>query len=240
MKHQLESVRRTFDLSAKTRDRVLAIHFTEGGRPVDPAIYDAIYERIDALVEFAPDDDVLEVGAGSGLLLERIARRVRRACGTDISAGVLELVPPFPNVELQQMDSDALRYPDASFDKVVLNAVIQLFPDKAYARRCLAEMVRVCRPGGFVYIGDIFNAYLEKEYLREGRRPPTLRERAERLARRLLGRDPGGYDILFLFPHELHSWASALGCRDCKALLEVDEVKPYLFRKYRFDAVIRK
>ena len=128
MKHQLESVRRTFDLSAKTRDRVLAIHFTEGGRPVDPAIYDAIYERIDALVEFAPDDDVLEVGAGSGLLLERIARRVRRACGTDISAGVLELVPPFPNVELQQMDSDALRYPDASFDKVVLNAVIQLLP----------------------------------------------------------------------------------------------------------------
>ena len=240
MKRQLESVRRIFDESARTKDRVLAIHFTEDGRPVDPAIYDAIYDRLDSLVQFAPEDAVLEVGAGSGLLLERIARRVRRACGTDISPGVLELVPPAPNVELQQMDSDALRFGDTSFDKVVLNAVIQLFPDKAYARRCLAEMVRVCKPGGFVYIGDIFNAYLEKEYLREARRPPTLRERAEKLTRHILGRDPGGYDILFLFPHELHSWAKALGCHDCRALLEVDEVKPYLFRKYRFDAVIRK
>jgi SAM-dependent methyltransferase len=239
VKRQLESVRRIFDESARTKDRVLAIHFTDGGRPVDPAIYEGIYERIDSLVRFAPDDEVLEVGAGSGLLLERVARRVRRVCGTDISAGVLELVPKAPNVELRQMDSDALRFADASFDKVVLNTVIQLFPDKAYARRCLAEMVRVCRPGGFVYIGDIFNAYLEKEY-REARRPPTLRERAENLARQLLGRDPGGYDILFLFPHELHSWAMALGCGDCKALLGVDEVKPYVFRKYRFDVVIRK
>jgi SAM-dependent methyltransferase len=240
VKNQLETVRRTFDESAKTKDRVIAIHFTEGGRPVDPAIYDAICARIDSLIAFAPEDEVLEVGAGSGLLLDRIARRVRRVHGTDISAGVLELVPAAQNIELQQMDSDALRFADASFDKVVLNAVIQCFPDKAYARRCLAEMVRVCRPGGSVYIGDIFNAYLEKEYFCEARRPRTLRERAEHLVRGLLGRDTGGYDILFLFPHELHSWATALGCHDCKALLEVDEVKPYLFRKYRFDAVIRK
>ncbi len=138
------------------------------------------------------------------------------------------------------MDSDALRFPDASFDKVVLNAVIQLFPDKAYARRCLAEMVRVCSPGGFVYIGDIFNAYLEKEYLREARLPPPLRERAVGLARKALGQPTGGYGILFLFPHELHSWAIDLGCRSCRALLEVDGVKPYLFRKFRFDVVIAR
>jgi SAM-dependent methyltransferase len=138
------------------------------------------------------------------------------------------------------MDSDALAFPDASFDKVVLNAVIQLFPDEAYARRCVAEMVRVCKPGGFVYIGDIFNAYLEREYFAETRRAPTLRERLEALARRMLGRPQGGYRILFLFPHQVFAWARELGCCDCQALLEVDEVKPYLFRKYRFDALIRK
>jgi SAM-dependent methyltransferase len=149
-------------------------------------------------------------------------------------------MPEAPNVELRQMDSDALAYPDASFDKVVLNAVIQLFPDEAYARRCLAEMVRVCKRGGFVYIGDIFNAYLEREYFAETRQPPTLRERAESLARRLLGRPAGGYKILFLYPHQLHAWARDLGCRECFPLLEVDEVKPLLFRKYRFDALIRK
>ena len=92
----------------------------------------------------------------------------------------------------------------------------------------------------FVYIGDIFNAYLEREYFAETRQPPTLRERAESLARRLLGRPAGGYKILFLYPHQLHAWARDLGCRECFPLLEVDEVKPLLFRKYRFDALIRK
>lgn len=240
MQRQLDSVRNIFDESAKTRDRVLAIHFTDGGRGVDPAIYDDIYRRIDSLVRFSAGDSVLEVGAGSGLLLERIAPNVARACGTDISEDILKLMPPAPNVELKRMDSDALAYPDASFDKVVLNAVIQLFPDAAYARRCLAEMVRVCKPGGYVYIGDIFNAYLEREYYAETRRPPTLRERAEALARRLLGRPQAGYKILFLYPHQLFTWTRELGCRDCQALLEVDEVKPYLFRKYRFDALARK
>ena len=124
---------------------------------------------MDGLVRFRAEDIVLEVGAGSGLLLERIARHVARAFGTDLSAEILKLVPRAPNIEVQQMDSDALRFPDASFDKVVLNAVIQFFPDRDYAARCLAEMARVCRPGGMVYIGDIFNAYLEKEYGHEGR-----------------------------------------------------------------------
>jgi ubiquinone/menaquinone biosynthesis C-methylase UbiE len=240
VQRQLEIVRKIFDASAKTKDRVLAIHFTDGGRAVDPGIYDVIYRRIDSLVGFAANETVLEVGAGSGLLLERIARHVNKAYGTDISGEILDLMPPAPNVELQQMDSDVLRFEDARFDKVVLNTVIQCFPDKAYARRCLAEMVRVCKPGGFVYIGDIFNAYLEAEYRRETHRTPTLRERIEGLARRLLGREAGGYEILFLYPHELYSWATELACRDCKALLEVDEVKPFLFRKYRFDVVIRK
>lgn len=240
MERQLESVRNIFDESARSGDRVLAIHFTDGGRGVDPAIYDAIYGRIDSLVGFGPQDAVLEVGAGSGLLLERVARHVARACGTDISEEILKLMPKTPNVELERMDSDALRYPDASFDKVLLNAVIQLFPDEAYARRCLAEMVRVCKPGGFVYIGDVFNAYLQAEYLAETRRPATLRERLESLARRLLGRPAGGYRILFLYPHQLFGWARELGCSDCKALLEVDQVKPYLFRKYRFDVLIRR
>jgi SAM-dependent methyltransferase len=240
LQRQLDGVRNIFDTSARSGDRVLAIHFTDGGRPVDPAIYDAIFRRLDALVGFGPDDAVLEVGAGSGLLLERIAPHVRSCHGTDISEEILRLMPPLPNVELRRMDSDALGFPDAAFDKVVLNTVIQLFPDASYARRCVAEMVRVCKPGGFVYIGDVFNAYLEREYLAETRRPPTLRERAEALARRLLGRPEGGYRILFLYPHQLHAWASELGCHDCKVLLEVDEVKPYLFRKYRFDALIRK
>jgi SAM-dependent methyltransferase len=240
VKGQLDSVRNSFDASARSGDRMLAIHFTDGGRPLPDSVYDAIYRHVDRLLRFTAHDRVLEVGTGSGLLLERIARGVALAHGTDISAEILELVPSAPNVRVEQMDSDDLCFPDGSFDKVVLNAVIQFFPDKAYAQRCLAEMVRVCRPGGMIYIGDIFNAYLKEEYFKEGRQTPALRERLLGLVRRVLGQGSGGYEILFLHPHELHAWATTLGCRDCLALLAVDETKPYLFRKFRFDALITK
>lgn len=240
MTSQLQDVRESFDASARTGDRMLAIHFTEDGKPIDESVYEAIYRHVDSLLHLRPEDVVLEVGCGSGLLLERIARHVARACGTDLSAEILKLVPRAPNVEVQTMDSDALRFPDASFDKVVLNAVIQFFPDRDYAARCLAEMVRVCRPGGMIYIGDIFNAYLEKEYAEEGQKPPPLRERILGRVRKALGQPTGGYRILFLYPHELHAWAIKLGCRECRALLSVDEAKPYLFRKFRFDVVIAR
>lgn len=240
MKSQLDSVRESFDASARSGDRVLAIHFTEGGRPVDPSVYDAIYAHVDGLLEFRPEDRVLEVGAGSGLLLERIAARVAHAHGTDISGEILKLVPAAANLAVSQMDSDALRFPDQSFDKVVLNAVIQCFPDAAYARRCLSEMVRVCKPGGRIYIGDIFNAYFKAEYLAQGTRKPPVRERVLGVVRRLLGQRESGYEILFLYPHELHDWAAAFGCRACLALLSVDQAKPYLFRKFRFEVLITR
>lgn len=240
MKSQLEWVRESFDASARTGDRVLAIHFTDGGRPVDPAVYDSIYRHVDGLLHFGKDDRVLEVGAGSGLLLERIAARVALAHGTDISPEILKLVPKAPNIQVQEMDSDRLAFPDAAFDKVVLNAVIQCFPDKGYARRCLAEMVRVCRPGGRIYIGDVFNAYLEAEYRAQGQTPPPVRERLLGVLRRWLGQETDSYRILFLYPHELNAWATELGCSECRALLSVDEAKPFLFRKFRFDVVITR
>ncbi len=47
MTSQLENVRESFDVSARSGDRMLAIHFTEGGKPME-GVYDAIYGRIDA------------------------------------------------------------------------------------------------------------------------------------------------------------------------------------------------
>jgi SAM-dependent methyltransferase len=240
VKSQLEDVRRSFDASAASGHRMLAIHFTEDGKALDESVYDAIYRHVDGLLHFQPEDVVLEVGAGSGLLLERIARRVARAHGTDLSAEILKLIPRAHNLEVQPMPSDSLSFADASFDKVVLNAVIQFFPDRQYAARCLAELVRVCRPGGAIYIGDVFNAYLEREYLEEGQQAPPLRERFLGLVRRLLGQPTGGYRILFLYPHEIGAWAGRLGCRECRALLSVDETKPYLFRKFRYDVLISR
>ncbi|MFN8006072.1 MAG: class I SAM-dependent methyltransferase [Terriglobia bacterium] len=242
MPRNVEDLEKLWDASARahSHNRVLAIHFTEDGKPVDASIYQEIFDQIDRLVQFTPQDRILEVGAGSGLLLEQMAQKVHEAHGTDLSAEMLKLVPPRKNIFLQRMDSDRLQFTDSSFDKVICNAVFQCFPNAAYAERCLKEMIRVCKTGGMIYVGDIFNAYLKEPYLQQFTQPPSLIERLKRPIRKLLGKQDQNYDSLFLYPYELEDWARSAQCHDFKALLSLSRKKPVLFRMYRFDVLIVK
>ncbi len=106
---------------------------------------------------------IVEVGCGTGLLLTRLAPDCERYVGTDFSETALdqlrEYVPRRPDlahVELRQGVAHDLAFlPDDSVDLVVLNSVVQYFPDVDYLVSALAEAVRVTRPGGHVFVGDV-------------------------------------------------------------------------------------
>src|SRR5207245_5357238 len=56
-----------------------------------------------------------------------------------------------PNVAVALADVERLPFPGGCFDRVVSRRAFHHFPDAA---RVLAEMARVCRPGGAVVIED--------------------------------------------------------------------------------------
>lgn len=97
---------------------------------------------------------VLEVGCGTGLLLDRVAPKVARAVGVDISAGMLQKAVE-RGLEVAQADAAALPFEDASFDLVysfkVLAHVEQI--DAA-----LREAARVTRPGGHLVL-EFYNPW---------------------------------------------------------------------------------
>ncbi len=102
---------------------------------------------------------VLEVGVGTGLALPRYARDVT-VTGIDFSADMLARARAkvadegLDHVtELRQMDARALDFPDDSFDTVVAMHLISVVPDP---ERVMAEMARVCRPGGQVLLVNHF------------------------------------------------------------------------------------
>ena len=96
---------------------------------------------------------VLEVGVGTGLALRRYKPHLQ-ITGVDFSAEMLakarEKARNLPHVvELREMDARRLSYPDDYFDTVVAMYLVSVAPEP---ERVVAEMARVCKPGGEVLI----------------------------------------------------------------------------------------
>ena len=106
---------------------------------------------------------VLEVGVGTGLSLGHYAPHLA-VTGIDFSGEMLARAEArvaehglSQVVALRQMDARSLDFPDASFDTVVAMHVISVVPEP---ERVMAEMARVCRPGGEVLV---LNHFLHEE-----------------------------------------------------------------------------
>ena len=52
-------------------------------------------------------------------------------------------------------------FADGHFDVVVLNSVVQYFPDERYLLDVLAQARRVLAPGGAIFVGDVRNLDLQ-------------------------------------------------------------------------------
>jgi SAM-dependent methyltransferase len=92
--------------------------------------------------------EVLDLGAGSGLLSAFLAPRVARLTAADRDAsgflpGDLDVTP---------IAGDALPFADAAFDIVVFNHVIEHVGPRAAQLAMLREIRRVLRPGGLLYL----------------------------------------------------------------------------------------
>lgn len=96
-------------------------------------------------------DDVLEVGAGPGLVTDLLVGRVARVTAVEIDpalAGALRA--RLPRVDVVTGDATALPLPDGRFSAVACFTMLHHIPEPADQDRALAEMARVLRPGGLL------------------------------------------------------------------------------------------
>ncbi|MCI2419781.1 AMP-binding protein [Saccharopolyspora sp. K220] len=107
---------------------------------------------------------VLEIGVGNGLLLAKIAPQVEMYCGTDVSEaaieGLRERLADEPEIAARTrlVRADAVNFEEFGserFDVVVLNSVVQYFPDADYLSDVLAGCLRLLTPDGAVFVGDV-------------------------------------------------------------------------------------
>jgi SAM-dependent methyltransferase len=123
-----------------------------------PSIKDEAALRL--IVEFSgagPDDTVLDVASGPGLVVCVFARVVRHATGIDLTPAMLDRArvhaaeQGVTNVSWRQGDVLPLPWSDAGFTIVTARFAFHHFLDPLAVLR---EMRRVCAPGGTVMVVD--------------------------------------------------------------------------------------
>ena len=107
------------------------------------------------LVRFAgirPNQTLLDVGCGTGVVALTAARLGAHACGVDLTPDLLERARENSRiagaeVDWREGDAEALPFPDAQFD-VVLSQFGHMFAPRPEV--ATAEMLRVLKPGGTI------------------------------------------------------------------------------------------
>lgn len=115
--------------------------------------------RYDAWPEFGSlktlikteDAELLDIGCGNGRLAASIP--VVHYTGLDLSSQLLTIAKQrFPNYTFVHGSILQLPFPDAQFDVVACVATLQHIPSAAYRRQALAEINRVLKPGGTLFM----------------------------------------------------------------------------------------
>ncbi len=128
----------------------------------------AVEEAIRGALGTQPIHSLLDLGTGTGRMLEMFGPDIERGLGLDLSLDMLALARArldrvgLKNCSVRHADIYDLTLPRDSFDAIIIHQVLHFLDDSA---RAIREATRVLRPGGRLLIVDF--APHDLEFLRD-------------------------------------------------------------------------
>lgn len=169
-----------FRENAEAWDQIRSLHIDE----------EVVETAVLSMLPVNKSGNLLDVGTGTGRMLQLLGHKFDEAVGIDLSRDMLSVArnnlspEKYPNCSVRQGNMYQLPFADRSFTDVVLHMVLHFSDEPIEA---IAEASRVLRPSGNLYIIDFL--------------PHTLEKFREQHAHRRLG-----------FPNnEITDWCNAAG-----------------------------
>jgi SAM-dependent methyltransferase len=207
-----------------THDDLIRDQFTRQSAVFNAAAPIANEDQLKLIIDAAaprPDDTVLDVACGGGLVARAFAPRVRHATGIDVTPAMLDTARQasaekgLGNVTWDQGDVTTLPYAEGAFTVVATRFSFHHFLDPLGV---LKEMVRVCAPGGRIVVADSC--------------PSEDKRKAAAFNRLELLRDPSHTRALPLSEMKRHFVAAGLGEPSVRFSETRDIVSNLLARSY--------
>lgn len=140
--------------------------FTSVGRRFDEHELLTMASDIAEKLDLQDCHALLDVGCGSGVLLDQIVRlrKISAARGIDISKEhIRNAKKNFPNLDFRVGEMDHIPFESNSFERILCYGVFLYTRDW---EKTINEFLRVCKPGGKILIGDIPCKHLKGAYYR--------------------------------------------------------------------------
>jgi ubiquinone/menaquinone biosynthesis C-methylase UbiE len=136
----------------------------------DTFFYEAMnifLERSAKLLKPGPNDIVLDIGCGAGVLPQILHEKVKEIHCVDTSPQMIDkarkLMAGAGNVYFYHLDpdnfTDLTMFEDKKFDLVITASVVQYYPDISHLEKLIKEIVRISKPEFRAIITDIHNRH---------------------------------------------------------------------------------
>lgn len=181
-------------------------------------------------LKIGSNDNVLDVCCGNGLITNKISKQCNSIIGVDISSELLEIASSkYQNIDFVKSSAIELsnHFQEGQFDKIYLQFSLQYFDKSGQGEKVISEMLKVLKPRGKIFIGDIPNHQKKWNYYN------SISKRFFYITSKLKGTNRMGK---FWKKEELDSLCKTFNVNGL--YINQEDILPY--SHYRFDYLIQK
>ena len=127
---------------------------TINGVPIEDERWQRVLDDLGKRLSLSPDDELLDIGAGSGVISIPFSKKTKKVTAVDVSETLLSEMHDIANITTIYADAREIEFHSGSFDKIIIYFAIQHFTEEETIL-LMKKVFNWLKPNGILYIGDI-------------------------------------------------------------------------------------